>query len=269
MRALSLTCCFTLISVVALAPPNCEIWRQNEICYEACELSMEAIRNPQGSYQSQVLFDEAIQKCPNFAYAYMEKGVPFLKRGQFIEWKKLIDKAVELYPEQYLGYRGWCKLQFLRDYEGAIADIEQLKALVSYDIGFCQTGDYHLNFALAFCYKELGFVDKAKQLMLEQIAQKGYMPGLYDYYHLGVLFYELGDLESAETYFNLQNQENDGLGETFYYLALIHQQQGQVGKFKEYIELAESKYTNGYFRVDTYTETFDKIYLEDIISIKE
>jgi len=69
--------------------------------------------------------------------------------------KKMIDKAVELDPEKYLGYRGWCRLQFLRDYKGAIKDIEELKSLVSYDIGACQTGDYHLNIVLTLCYQKL------------------------------------------------------------------------------------------------------------------
>ena len=124
------------------APPNCNFYNSDKNCYESCQLALQAIRYYQGSWQSQEYFDKSIDLC-DFAYSYMEKGVPYLKRGDFIKWKALIDKAVELDPNEYLGYRGWCRLQFLRDYDGAISDIEQLLELNQYDIGYNQNGDYH------------------------------------------------------------------------------------------------------------------------------
>ena len=117
-----------LLSWKLYAPPNCEIYKKNISCYKSCSQAMKAIRYSQGSYKSQQHFKKSIDMCPTFSYSYMEKAVPYLKRGLFIEWKKMIDTAVELSPKEYLGYRGWCRLQFLRDYEGAIKDIEELKS---------------------------------------------------------------------------------------------------------------------------------------------
>jgi len=260
---------FTTLLLFAMAsqlfaPPNCEIYKNDKICYRGCIQIMAAIRNPQGSYESQNLFDKSIQTCPTIAYAHMEKGVAFLKRGDFITWKKLIDKAVELEPKEYLGYRGWCRLQFLRDYEGAIQDIEQLQKIYPYDIGHCQTGDYHLTIARALCYKELGQKEKALDIMEQQLANKKHHLGLYDYYHLGVLQWELGQYENALLSFQKQVKENDYLGETYYYIALIHKDLGQTAAYLENLEKAKSYYEKGHFRTDAYAEMIDKIYLADI-----
>src|SRR4051812_11845421 len=123
------------ISQQTCSQPNCNVYKleNNPSCYEACLIATEAEAG-QGSKASQLQFDKAIELCPGFDYAYFEKSVPYLKRGDFISWKKLIDKAVELNPTGYLAYRGWCRYQFVRDYRGAIADLERLDSLVSYDI---------------------------------------------------------------------------------------------------------------------------------------
>jgi tetratricopeptide (TPR) repeat protein len=254
-----------LLSWNLYAPPNCEIYKNDVDCYESCQEAMQAIRYSQGSYQSQQHFEKSIELCPTFAYSYMEKAVPYLKRGLFVEWKILIDKAVELEPVEYLGYRGWCRLQFLRDYEGAIEDIEKLKSLVKYDIGYCQTGDYHLNIALALCYKELGDLTKGRALMLEQLNSENHSLGLYDYYHLALLEYEAGNYEEAIIYFDKQIEINDYLGETYFFKALANKHLNQNEQYDLNLRKAESYYRNGKNRTDTYTETVDKIYLIDIL----
>src|SRR5258706_11553359 len=97
-----------LISVKGIGQQNCNIykWSNNEACFQACNL-VDADKSPQGSRESQLLFDKALSMCPALDYVYREKAVPYLKRGDFITWKKLIDKAVELNPSAWLGVRGW------------------------------------------------------------------------------------------------------------------------------------------------------------------
>ena len=260
---------FLLFSSHLFAPPNCEVYKEDEDCYESCKQAIHAIRYKQGSYQSQKFFDHSLSLCPSFAYSHMEKAVPFLKRGLFIEWKQMIDKALALSPEEYLGYRGWCRLQFLRDYKGAIADIEALKSLVDYDIGYCQTGDYHLNIALGLCYKELGEFDKARALMRGQLDSEGYSEGLYDYYHLGVLEFELGNFEEAIFYFDKQIEVNDYLAETYFFRALAYKGLRELESYRRDLEQAEVYYQKGFIRSDTYTEMIDKIYMSDILEEKE
>lgn len=268
MKKGATVCVLLLLSLCLYAPPNCEIYRGDGRCYKACKEAMKAIKYKQGSYRSQYHFERSIELCQTFAYSYMEKAVPYLKRGLFVEWKKMIDKAVELSPREYLGYRGWCRLQFLRDYKGAIRDIEQLKSLVDYDIGYCQTGDYHLNIALALCYKQIGEFEKARELFIHQLNSENYSAELYDYYHLGVLEYETGNFEIAIRYFNKQIEINDYMGETYFFKALANKKLNQLELYSQNLEEAENYYRKGHTRTDTYTETLDKIYLIDILEEK-
>ncbi len=194
----------------------------------------------------------------------MEKSVPYLKRGDFISWKKLIDKAVALNPREHLGYRGWCRYQFLRDYEGAIRDIEKLDSMTIHDIGYSVNADYHLNIAKALCYKALGQKNKAIEIIENQLAQKDYSPLTYDYFHLGVLKMETGDTDGGIAYLNKSIEFNDYLAEPYYYLGLIYKKQNMISEFKEYMEKAKAYYLKGYKRFDPYTHPMDKIYLADI-----
>lgn len=84
---------FIFVSILAHGEPNCNIYKMegNQKCYEACILATEG-GGSQGSRSSQEKFDEAIEKCPNLDYAWMEKAVPYLKRGDFATWKRLLTK---------------------------------------------------------------------------------------------------------------------------------------------------------------------------------
>ena len=265
--------CFLLLALIIfpflnppLGKPNCNVYKYqgDNTCFRGCEKAMTAIKFSQGSKASQLFFDEAISICPTLDYAYMEKAVPYLKRGQFIRWKVLIDRAVELNPTQHLGYRGWCRYQFLRDYKGAIRDIEKLDEMVDYDIGYSQNGHYHLKIALGLFYKGLGQLDKAISLMEGQLATENYMPGLYDYLHLGVLYLEIGAMEKAKSAFEQQLEINEPLAETYFYLGKWNLIQGNRELAQTYFQTAKNKYQQEQSLIDYYVEPMDKIYLKDI-----
>lgn len=248
------------------AQMNCNVFKlqDDQPCFKACEEANAAAELYQGSKASQMKFDKAIELCPSMDYAYFEKAVPYLKNGDFIQWKILIDKAVELNPEGRLGYRGWCRYQFLRDYKGAIRDIEKLDSMLNYDIGWSVNGDYHLQVARALCYKALGDRQKAIAIIEEQLAVKDYRPLNYDYLHLGVLKLETNDIAGAIEYLKKQIAYNDYLAETYYFLALAYRQQGDLGEFMTNLEKAKVFYLKGYKRHDFYTHPADKVYLADI-----
>jgi tetratricopeptide (TPR) repeat protein len=252
-------------SICTYSQPNCNVYKinNNQPCYDACILATEG-EVTQGTKASQLLFDKAIELCPSFDYAYFEKAVPYLKRGDFVTWKKLIDKAVELNPSGHLGYRGWCRYQFLRDYRGAINDFDKLDSLLSYDIGYSINGDYQLNIVKALCYKALGQKSKAIEIMENQLAKKDYTPMIYDYLHLGVLKMEIGDTDGGIEYLQKSIALNDYLAEPYYYLGLIYKKQKLTKEFKENMEKAKIYYLKGYKRFDPYTHPMDKIYLAEI-----
>ena len=248
----------------AFGQPNCNVYKMkgDSMCYHGCLAAN--VDFPQGSRQSQLQFDKAIELCPTLDYAYAEKAVPYLKRGDFVTWRKLIDKAVELNPLGHLGYRGWCGFQFARDYKGAIEDIERLSSLTRFDIGYGANSDYQLNVARALCYKALGRKQQAIQIIEKQLSQKDYSPMTYDYLHLGVLKLETGDDAGAIVYLKKSIAYNDYLAENYYYLALVYKRQRKMTDFKEQMEKAKTYYLKGYKRFDPYTSPIDKIYLSDI-----
>ena len=261
----------TLFILILVCPiytysqPNCNVYKMNDDqpCYEACVTATESEAG-QGTKSSQMQFDKAIELCPAFDHAYFEKAVPYLKRGDFVTWRNLMDKAVELNPTQHLGYRGWCRYQFLRDYRGAIRDLEKLDSLLEYDIGYSINGDYHLNIAKALCYKAIGQKSKAITIIENQLAQEGYTPMPYDYLHLGVLKMETGDADGAIEYLKKSITLNDYLAEPYYYLGLIYKEHNLTKDFRANMEKANTYYLKGYKRFDPYTHPMDKIYLSDI-----
>ena len=251
-----------LFSTIVYSQINCNIYNDS-LCKKACELVNRA-EPYQGFNLSQMDFDKAIELCPDFDYAYREKSVPYLKRGDFVSWKKLIDKSVEISPINNLGYRGWCKYQFLRDYNGALVDLERLETISKGDIGYSQNGDYHLKIVIALCYKGIGNKTKAIELIKKQLSIKGYSPLNYDYLHLGVLYLEQGKFKEAIKNFKKEIQLDDYLAETYYYLALAYKKEKQINLCKQYLCKARDLYLKGYVMNDSYTNPIDKIFFSQI-----
>jgi len=249
--------------------PNCEAYRyMGEQCYQACLQSWNAIRYPQGSRTSQEYFDKAIDLCPNFAYAWHEKAVPYLKRGSFVAWKEMMDKAVTLEEEMRLDYRAWCRYQFLRDYTGALKDIERLEAIMKgNDIGYAQNGDCHLLVAKALCYKGLDQPQKARQTLEAFVSDPNFFAMPYDYLHLGVLYLEADMNRKAEQTLLKQAEVNPQLADNYYYLALVKQSQGNRKAAADYMKQSQDLYNQGLYRKDAYTTPMDAVSKTDMAKL--
>ncbi|WP_338732002.1 tetratricopeptide repeat protein [Mangrovimonas cancribranchiae] len=254
-------------SLFLFAQPNCEAFKHygDTLKYKACIKAMEISGHYQFSKEYQSILDRAIEIDSTFDYPYWAKSIAYLKSGDFITWKTLIDKAVALNPKTHLGYRGWCRYQFFRDYEGLIEDIEKLDSLVDYDIGYSQNGTYHLNIAKGLCYKAIGDKDKAITIIKNQIqlnVQENFV-GAYDYLHLGVLYLETNQYEKAINTFKKQSENNE-LAENQYYLALTYRELDNFTKYTSCLNKAKQLYIVGKRMFDTYSNPMDKIYLETI-----
>ncbi|MDR0726358.1 MAG: hypothetical protein LBF59_10190 [Prevotellaceae bacterium] len=235
-------------------------------CYRACETAYRDTRGSrsgvQGARESQMKYDSAIALCPTFADFYYAKAIPYLKRGEFWKWRPLIDKAVEYDTIGYIGYRGETRFMFMRDYRGAIADIELLKTKVD-EIGSIYSGDYHLNCILAFSYQGVGDTLKAIEILRRHVLSDN--RGFYDYYHLGVMLFRTQQVDDAEDAL-LRQIEVYPFADVFYYLALIHKLRSNKQEFEKNIEKAFEYYQNeitlrGLY---SYMDYPDKIYLKQI-----
>lgn len=258
----------TLFNISMLvAQPNCEAYKYygDTLKYEACKKAEEIKGHYQFSKEYQTILDESIEIDPTFDYPYWAKSIAYLKSGDFVTWKKLIDKAVQLEPESHLGYRGWCRYQFFRDYDGAIMDLEKLDGMVDYDIGQSQNGAYHLNVAKGLCYKAIGKKEKAIEIIEKQIElneQEDFI-GPYDYLHLGVLYLETGRLEKALENFSKQSKVNE-LAENQFYMALTFKALKKPSKYKSSLENSKELYLNNKKMFDPYSNPMDKIFLDNI-----
>jgi tetratricopeptide (TPR) repeat protein len=257
--------------VVSHAQYNCSIYKDKN-CAMACLVFNASDSFYQGSPRCQYYLDSAIALCPSFAPAWHEKSVPYLKRGDFVTWRQLIDKAVNLDPLQFLQVRGWCRFKFLRDYAGALQDLRRYDTLAAFGHYSSNDGNYELHVVMALCERELGHNDAALRYFAigidSVVAQQGASAvGLYDYLHLGVTKMRVKDYDGAIHALQQQNLKYDKFAETYYYLGKIY---GLIGKK----DLARSNLLqarllindhNGMYHLyDIYCEMQDTIYNSDI-----
>ena len=233
---------------------------------EALRLIDKARYHYQFAAKYQYYMSQAIKADPDYSEAYRAKSVGYLKSGDFLTWKHLIDKAVQLDSVNNLGYRAWCRYQFFRDYEGTIQDLDKLEQISPiYREERSANGDYELAFVKGMCYKALGNNEQAIQIMEEQINWENYYGGLYDFIHLGVAYLHSGQLSEAIQQFYKQENFND-LAENHYYLAKVYQQQNNIPEAREEAEIARRYYLKQKHMHDVYTQPMDQI---DLIEIKE
>jgi tetratricopeptide (TPR) repeat protein len=259
---------FLVFSIITQAQPNCNFFLMNKDTakYEACEY-VSAHNNDyyQFDWRQMDIWNKAIAMCPYFAYPIREYGVPYLKAGNFIEWKKYIDRAVELEPMEYLGIRASLKCKFVADYEGAINDIEACNKLFKgNDIGYSNDGTYHLNMVKGLCLKALGRINEAIDIWEYQLAKDDHFLGKYDYLHIGVLYYNDGKYKEAIKYLEKQTVEND-IAENRYYLAKCYRALGNKTKYDDQIATAHAYITKSKTMSDPYSELFDQVYMQDIL----
>ncbi|WP_424001195.1 hypothetical protein [Maribacter sp. IgM3_T14_3] len=242
---------------------NAYLWQKDTLKYEACKLLVD---NQDKYYQFDSRFHklmkEALEICPYYAYPYRELAAPYVKSGNFLMWKKYIDKAVKYNPKEYLSVRASLRYKFFADYKGAIKDIDSLSSIVSNDIGYSSNGTYHLNVVKGLCLKSLGRTDEAIAIIAKQSEIEDDF-GMYNYLHLGVLYMAKEDYHNALASFKKQSDINN-LAENQYYTALCYKSLNEQAKADIHLKMALNLYQSEQSMFDPYNELFDQIYLSDI-----
>ncbi len=224
---------------------NCLIYEDESGERKACELSYAALEHPQGSAESQRLFDEAIKVGPKYAWAYYEKSVPYFKRGLFAEGVSLINEAIALEPSNYLDYRAYWYF-YNRSYENCIQDLEAL--FIDHKASYRSTpgGDLEMRFLLAMAHAHTGNLERGiywAEEVMRYYKKKPHLMGNYDYFCLGILYYHSGKLAAATSAFEEQLIVDDRFANTYYYLGLIKEEEGLLDKAQSYFKKA-LKYFN-------------------------
>lgn len=242
-----------------IAQVNCNAV-EGENCKKACGLYNWA-SDLQDFAASQEGSANALELCPDFSHGYMEKAIPFLKKGDFVTWKILIDKAVALDPGMHPGYRGWTKFQFLSGYRSAIQDLGGLKKYEPGDLRRFQNGDYNRDVARAMSYSASGQKEKAAGIIERLLAARGYAKGMFDHYQPGVTYFELGRHDKALENFEKQSKGYD-FAENIYFKSKVSKIRN-----KDYLDLnmlALQTYDEGKTMKDVCTHQFNKVYRQQV-----
>ena len=244
---------------------NCQFFlsEKDTLKYKACTL---VTKNENRYYQFDEryhqLMKKAIEICPYYAYPYRELGAAYVKSGNFLEWKKLMDKAVKYDPQTYLSVRASLRYKFFADYKGSIKDIDSLKSIISYDIGYTSNGTYHLNIVKGLCLKSLGKIDEAISVIEKQSEiDKNF--DLYNYLHLGVLYMQKKQYDKALLSFEKQIKTNN-IADNQYYIGLCYKKLNLQEKALYHLKEALKLHQSDIKMFDGYNKLFDQIYLSDI-----
>lgn len=199
--------------------------------------------------KGQLYADTALMINPKSAEVYRHRAVPFLKNGDFETWIKYIDKAVALDPIKVTDYRAFCKAIFIKDYEGAIKDFDAAQKIKGNEINFVM--DHTYEFFKSLCYLEMGDFASAKDMMQKsvnwQLKNKTLEWTHYvDLFYLGVIYWELKDVEKAQYYIDLSLKKYAQFPDANYYKALILNQLGRKGEAMEHLLTIEPNWKKGY-----------------------
>jgi len=221
--------------------------------------------NFQGNYISQTVFNVLTFQYPNYSDAFFEQSVPYNKRGEFARGFELLNKAVELDPSLHLGYRGYMKLRFLRDYKNALLDFNRLDSLTP-NFEDAPWGE-DINFLRGECYYGLMNYSKAITCFKRNIEHNTEdWVDINTFVYLGLCEYELGNYEKAILEHQRALKQSANTPEAHFGLAKAYLKLNNLDKVNEHILKAELNI--GYKRKDPYKEFQNELYLSEILQFK-
>lgn len=221
-----------------------------------------------GSGRWMETLDSAISICPNSSRLWGDKAMGYMIRGEYVEGLEYLGKAVELDPFYYLGNRAWYRMRYLHDYEGAIADLDQLEKVAGQTLIYVTNAHMYIMKGLA--YKELGNTRKALELydiaIQEQITSKGpEWLGTYDYLYRGILKFRMGDYDAAIEDLTLEVKQYESLADTYYYRGMAYAATGRKDEARLDLQRAKDlMMSEGQKRWESFVLLPDEIFLSDI-----
>lgn len=232
-----------LLSQTVMGQSDCSIYPEDSKERLACEYGRKAIKFKQGSRQSQLLFDSAISVNPEYAWAYYEKSVAYMKRGLLGEGMSVLNKAVALDPLSYLTYRAYWFFQH-KSFERCRDDLEAFYSMEGSYPKNTPGGALDMRIVLGLTYAQLGSNQRAIELVYETIntyPSEDYL-GPYDYHTLGVLYMHNGQYVEANQALMKSIKRNEQFADSYYYLALLAEQRSELKEAQYYINESVLRY---------------------------
>ncbi|MEZ2416208.1 tetratricopeptide repeat protein [Muriicola sp. E247] len=217
--------------------------------------------NMQGVGLSQTMFSILNWQHPNYSDAFFERSVPFNKRGEYAIGFKYLDKAIEIEPEKHLDYRGYMKLRFLRDYQGALMDFDRLDNLTP-DIVDAPWGE-DIDFLRGESYYGLKDYAKAIECFQRSVNNQGVdWADVQTFVYDGLCNYELANYKEAISSYEEALKQYEQTCEAYFGLGKTYLQLGDSLTASAYLKKAKENIR--FKREDYYKEYLNEIYLEEI-----
>jgi len=219
----------------------------------------------QGVSLSQSMFEILKYQYPENDQVYFEQSVPYNKRGYYEKGFQLLDKAVEIDPKMHLGYRGYMKLRFLRDFKGALKDFNKLDSLTPNVIDTPWGED--IDFLRGEAYFGLENYEKSIIHFKRSIENQGEgWADIQAFVYTGISEYELGNLEKAKEYFEKALNQSKYTVEAHLGLAKLYKENGNLEKSEAHLDKAQKYFS--YKRNDSYNEYLNEVYKSEITSLR-
>lgn len=164
--------------------------------------------------------DSALKYLPHDAYLWQQRSMPFIKQMKYEVSIQYMDSAVKYDWDMYIGYRGFLKCVFQKDYAGALNDLRLAKA--AHPEG--EEMDHPYDYWMALCYLQLCQYDSSEIRMrycVDKDKAVGHDWGNYLHtFYLGVVQFELGKFDDAIANFDLTLERHKLFADAKYYKAL-------------------------------------------------
>ncbi len=221
----------------------------------------------QGTSAHQFLLREALMHDSTFADTYREFGAPCVKRGLAQQTMDYYQKAAELDPRGWMGWRGYLYLYFYRDYKNAIKDFDTLDALTPDFVDYPQSQS--IDFMRGICYLQLEDYQKSIDYFDKHIRYETQEVGLEyiettTFLFKGIAHFKLGEKEKAAKAFEqgLSNYRNNA--DLLFWLAKTRHRKGKPNEALSLIREAKEQFEQGNYHTRAYVEEFYQTYLSDI-----
>lgn len=201
---------------------------------------------PQVSEEFRMYIDSGLVFFPKDAQLWRENATSYFKAGQYERAIKYINRAVELDTLGWLGYRGFMKCIFMKDYVNAIIDLKEIYRRRPLE----QKMDHSYPFWIGISYLKLGQLDSASiylQTSINQSINKGKdWVHFVDWYYFGLIKLNQKDYSRALEYFDNAMAQNSVFPDVAYYKAVILINQGKIIDAKDLLQSARSNLVKGY-----------------------
>ncbi len=201
------------------------------------------------SYNSaewQMYLDSALAIEPKNTRLWQQKSMPNFKSGKYYDGMRFLNKAVELDTLAYLGYRGFMKCVFMKDYGNAIIDLKAIYKKRPID----QTMDHSYPFWIGISYLKLNKLDSADYylgLSINNALLKGKEAVHYvDWFYWGLTKFKQKKYKEALSYFENAMAQNSHFPDVEYYKAMVLLQINQKEEAKALLVQAKANIANGY-----------------------